>query len=86
MGIKPEWYFTFMFTTLKLIPGHILGIEGEKLAIMAFMAGGLFWMLAPFLDRRAAREKKSPIFTWIGILVAVYILVMTVVTYTVKTL
>jgi cytochrome b6 len=75
-----------MFTTLKLIPGHILGIEGEKLAIMAFMAGGLFWMLAPFLDRRAAREKRSPVFTWIGVVIAVYIVVMTFVTYTVKTL
>jgi cytochrome b6 len=86
MGIKPEWYFTFMFTTLKLIPSHILGIEGEKLAIMAFMAGGLFWMLAPFLDRRAAQDKKSPIFTWIGVIIAVYIVILTVMTYTVKTL
>ena len=86
LGIKPEWYFTFMFTTLKLIPGHILGIEGEKLAILGFMAGGLFWMLAPFLDRRAAQEKKSPIFSWIGIIIAVYIVAMTIATYTVKTL
>lgn len=86
MGIKPEWYFTFMFTTLKLIPSHIIGIEGEKLAIMAFIIGGLFWFLAPFLDRRAGRENKSPIFTWIGVFVALYIVVMTIVTYTVKTL
>ena len=75
-----------MFTTLKLIPGHILGIEGEKLAILGFMAGGLFWMLAPFLDRRAAQEKRSPVFTWIGIIIAVYIVAMTIATYTVKTL
>jgi cytochrome b6 len=29
-GIKPEWYFLFMFQTLKYIPGHLLIFE-EKL-------------------------------------------------------
>ena len=51
LGIKPEWYFTFMFTTLKIIPSHILAIEGELLAIFGFMVGGLLLMLVPFLDR-----------------------------------
>jgi cytochrome b6 len=86
MGIKPEWYFTFMFTTLKLVPAHILFIEGELLVILGIMAGGLFWLLVPFLDRRAAREKRSPAFTWIGLFVAAYIVVLTVITYTVKKL
>ena len=71
LGIKPEWYFTFMFTTLKLVPGHVLFVEGEKLAILGFMVGGLLWMLVPFLDRRAGpRRTKSPVFTWIGIALA----------------
>ncbi len=82
LGIKPEWYFTFMFSTLKLVPAHILGIEGEKIAILAFMAGGLLWMLVPFLDRRAAREERSPLFSWIGLALAAYIVTMTVLTYT----
>jgi len=84
LGIKPEWYFTFMFTTLKLLPSHIIFIEGEKLAILAFMAGGLFWMLVPYLDRRAAQEKRSPVFTLIGVAVFLYIVVMTILTYTVR--
>jgi cytochrome b6 len=82
LGIKPEWYFTFMFSTLKLVPAHILSLEGEKLAILAFMAGGLLWLLVPFLDRRAAREERSPLFSWIGAALAAYILTMTVLTYT----
>ena len=86
LGIKPEWYFTFMFTTLKIIPSHVLFIEGEKLAILVFMAGGLFWLLVPFVDRRAGREKKSPLFSWIGIAVGLYIAVMTILTYTVPKL
>jgi cytochrome b6 len=81
LGIKPEWYFTFMFTTLKIIPPHVGFIEGEKLAILGFMAGGLLWMLVPFLDRRAGREKRSPLFTWIGLALAAYIAVMTALTY-----
>ena len=86
IGIKPEWYFTFMFSTLKLVPAHILSLEGEKLAILGFMAGGLLWMLVPFFDRRAARGQRSPVFTWIGVALAAYIVVMTVLTYTVPKL
>jgi cytochrome b6 len=81
LGIKPEWYFTFMFTTLKLVPAHIFTIEGEVLAVMGFMLGGLILMLVPFLDRRAAREKRSPVFTAVGLAVLVYIIVMTGLTY-----
>ena len=86
IGIKPEWYFTFMFTTLKIIPAHIFGFEGEVLAILAFLVGGLFWMLVPFLDRRAGKEKKSPAFSWIGLIALLYIIVMTALTYLVPNL
>jgi cytochrome b6 len=81
LGIKPEWYFTFMFTTLKIVPSHIFSVEGEVLAILGFMLGGLLWLLVPFLDRRAAREARSPAFTIAGVLLAAYIAVMTALTY-----
>jgi cytochrome b6 len=81
MGIKPEWYFTFMFTTLKIVPSHIFSIEGEVLVILGFMLGGLLWLLVPFLDRRALQEKKSPAFSAAGALIVIYIVVMTALTY-----
>jgi len=81
LGIKPEWYFTFLFTTLKIVPAHIYKIEGEVLAILGFLLGGLLFLLVPFLDRRAAREKKSPVFTVIGLVIVIYILLMTALTY-----
>ena len=81
LGIKPEWYFTFMFTTLKVIPPHVFFIEGEVLAILGFMVGGLLWMLVPFLDRKASVEKKSPVFSWIGLFILLYIIVFTALTY-----
>jgi cytochrome b6 len=81
LGIKPEWYFTFMFTTLKIIPAHILSIEGEILGIFGFIIGGLLWMLVPFIDRNAAKGKKSPVFSVAGFIILLYIIVMTALTY-----
>jgi quinol-cytochrome oxidoreductase complex cytochrome b subunit len=53
--IRPEWYFVFMFQTLKLVPGGaIAGIEYEALAILAFGLGGAMLLLVPFLDRARA--------------------------------
>jgi quinol-cytochrome oxidoreductase complex cytochrome b subunit len=82
VGIKPEWYFMFMFQTLKYLPSHILGLEGEIVGILGFGLAGLVLLLIPFLDRRAARGESSPMFTWIGIVIIVYIIVLTYLGYT----
>ncbi len=76
-NIKPEWYFLFLFETLKLFPGEILGLNGETIAILVISAAILFFFLIPFVDRRSAAQQKSPVFTWIGILYVVYFSVMT---------
>ncbi|MFQ5746762.1 MAG: cytochrome bc complex cytochrome b subunit [Gemmatimonadota bacterium] len=81
IGIKPEWYFMFMFHTLKLLPAHILGVEGEVVGVIGFALGGLFLLLVPFLDRRAARGENSRAFTWIGLAIILYIIVLTVLGY-----
>ncbi len=80
-GIRPEWFFMFMFQTLKLLPAKILFVDGEVLGILAFGLGGIFWLLVPFLDKNSARNEKSPVFTFIGLVVLLYILGMTVVGY-----
>ena len=81
-GIRPEWYFMFMFQTLKYLPSHILGIEGEVAGILAFGLGGLFLLLIPILDRRTARGQPSRLFTWIGIAVILYMVLFTILGYT----
>jgi cytochrome b6 len=81
LDIKPEWYFLFMFTTLKLVPAHVLFLEGEMLIILGFIIGGLVWMLVPVLDRNASREKRSPAFSLFGLLVLLYIVVLTALSY-----
>jgi quinol-cytochrome oxidoreductase complex cytochrome b subunit len=82
IGIKPEWYFMFMFQTLKYLPSRILGIEGEIVGILAFGVGGLFLLVLPFLDRRADRGGRASLFTWIGIAIIVYVIVLTYLGYT----
>jgi cytochrome b6 len=78
-GIRPEWYFLFMFQTLKLIPAKILSFDGEVIGILVFAIGGLLWLLVPFIDRNEGERRRSWIFTALGLVVVVYIVVMTVV-------
>jgi quinol-cytochrome oxidoreductase complex cytochrome b subunit len=82
IGIKPEWYFMFMFQTLKYLPAHILGMEGEVVGILGFGVGGLLLLLVPLLDRRTARGEQSRLFTWIGVALIAYIVVLTWLGYT----
>jgi quinol-cytochrome oxidoreductase complex cytochrome b subunit len=80
-GIKPEWYFLFMFQTLKMLPASIAGVEGELLGLILFTFGGLLWFLLPVLDRRSMREERSPVVTAIGVLVLAFIGLMTLLGY-----
>jgi len=44
-GIKPEWYFLFLFQTLKIFPAHVLFVSGETLAgLLMFFAAVLFFL------------------------------------------
>lgn len=82
-GIKPEWYFMAMFQTLKLLPAHILGIEGELLGVLGFGLIGLILVGMPFLDRRAAAAKRASRFAaGFGLLLIAYSLVLTYLGYT----
>ena len=74
--IKPEWYFMFMFQTLKIIPPHIWIFEGEVVGIVGFMVGFLLWLLVPFLDQKDD-EKRFRYLRILGIIVIIFIAAMT---------
>jgi cytochrome b6 len=78
-GIKPEWYFLFMFQTLKYIPGTVLVFDGEVLGILLFSLAGLLWTLVPFWDRKSSRGEKSRSINYIGLFVVLYIIILTIV-------
>ncbi len=77
-GIKPEWYFLFMFQTLKFIPAKILFIDGEVLGVLLFGIAGMLWVLVPFWDRKSSRGIHHRSITYIGIFVVGYIILLTI--------
>jgi cytochrome b6 len=77
-GIRPEWYFLAMFHTLKLIPSHLLGFEGERLGVIAFGLVAVFLVFVPFLDRRSQTGRSSPLFTAIAVGGVLYLVVFTI--------
>ena len=79
--IKPEWYFLFLFQTLKLFPGDIFGLNGETIAILLISLGILGLFILPLLDKKSSRGERSPLFTAIGICYLAYFLVMTLIGY-----
>jgi cytochrome b6 len=83
-GIRPEWYFLAMFHTLKLLPSHVFGIEGEQLGVMGFALAALFLFLVPFLDRRSSAGERSPVFTVLAVLGLLYLVIFTIVGYYAK--
>jgi len=80
-GIRPEWYFMYMFQTLKYLPAKIGPLDGEMVGVLGFGLGGLFLFLVPFLDRQSMRGERSPLFFWIGVGIVTYIVVLSVLGY-----
>jgi quinol-cytochrome oxidoreductase complex cytochrome b subunit len=76
-GIRPEWYFLFMFQTLKLIPAKVLSFDGEVLGVLAFGVGGLLWFILPFLDN-PAKPRRRLLFKILGVIVVAYIVTLTI--------
>jgi cytochrome b6 len=75
-GIRPEWYFLFMFQTFKYLPARVLFIDSELLGLMGFGLAGLVWVLVPFLDYKAGFGRVTRFFTGLGIFALGFIVVM----------
>ena len=80
-GIKPEWYFLFMFQALKKLPAHLFQIdwlEGEVVGVLFFGFCGLVVLLVPFLDFGASRGRPRRLLNLLAALAVVFFIVMTV--------
>jgi len=80
-GIKPEWYFLFMFQTLKYLPAKIWVVDGEVVGIMAFNLVAVLLFIVPFVDRSPENKRRRLIFNIIGLIALLFIVVMTIVGY-----
>ena len=80
-GIRPEWYFVYMFQTLKYIPSKVLGMDGEVLGILFFGLLGLLLMVTPFISSRERSERRLNLLPVVGVLILAYIVVFSALAY-----
>ena len=80
-GIKPEWYFVFMFQTLKYIPSKVLGIDGELLGISFFGLLALLLVATPFLASGKGRRGRLDLLALAGGAALIYILALSALAY-----
>ncbi len=76
-GIKPEWYFLWIYQLLKEFPPHLFGFEGPELCLLVVGVLMGFWALVPWLDRASRRNRPSPMFTDIGFAAIYFLLFLT---------
>ncbi len=76
-GIKPEWYFLWIYQLLKEFPPHLLGMEGPQAALLMVTVLMGSWALLPWLDRKARRDESSPAFTDYGVGAILFVIFLT---------
>ena len=76
-GIRPEWYFLFMFQGLKMLPPKIWFVDGELVGVAASGFAAVAWIAIPFLDYRAGFGRVTRFFTGLGVFAIGFIVVMT---------
>lgn len=76
-GIKPEWYFLWVYQLLKEFPPHLLGMEGPQACMLVVTLMMLAWIAVPLLDRSSQRGKSSPAFTDFGVGVILFLALLT---------
>jgi cytochrome b6 len=80
-GIKPEWYFIYMFQTLKYIPAKVLGIDGEILGVLFFGVLGFLLIVTPFLNPSGRTRTRYGLVPVVGLLALIYIFVLSALAY-----
>jgi cytochrome b6 len=80
-GIRPEWYFVFMFQTLKFLPAKIFFLEGEFAGLLGFGLAAAVWIAVPFIDRKAGFGRVTRFFTGLGVFALGYITLMSALAY-----
>jgi cytochrome b6 len=77
-GIRPEWYFLWMFQALKYFPAHVMGIEGEAVALAGIALLALAGLTVPFW---ATTERTRALARWGGVAALIVMAALTLVAY-----
>jgi cytochrome b6 len=81
-GIRPEWYFLWMFQALKYAPPTIFGLSGELLVMVPVSIGAALLVFLPFLDRNTDRSRR--IIKWLAAAAILVMAALTVLALTAK--
>jgi cytochrome b6 len=76
-GIKPEWYFLFLFQTLKIFPAKVLFVTGDTVAVLLILLAAALFFFLPLIDNKPA-GRKGKIITACAFLLVVYAVAMSV--------
>ena len=80
-GIKPEWYFGWMFQTLRMLPSHILGLEGDLVGVLGIGVAALLWVAVPFLDDPRGQGTRGRFWMMVGAVAILYVVSFTLMVY-----
>jgi cytochrome b6 len=80
-GIRPEWYFLPLFSTLRLLPSRIGFVEGELVGLVGVHLLALGWALLPFWAMDRAGAERKHLVTGAGVLLVAYLITFTVLGY-----
>jgi cytochrome b6 len=67
-GIRPEWYFLWVFQALKYAPATVGGVSGELIVFGVLGAGGVLTLLLPLW---ATTDRARRVAQWAGAVVLV---------------
>jgi quinol-cytochrome oxidoreductase complex cytochrome b subunit len=76
-GIKPEWYFLFLFQTLKIFPSTILFVSGDTLAVLIILFFAILFFFLPLIDNKP-EKMKGRIISFIAVVFLVFAVGMSV--------
>jgi cytochrome b6 len=76
-GLKPEWYFLFLFQTLKIFPPKILFMNGDTVAVILIFLAGLLIFFLPLIDSKPA-ERRGKVITASAFLFLAFALLMSI--------
>jgi cytochrome b6 len=76
-GIKPEWYFLFLFQTLKIFPPKILFVNGDTVAVLVIFTGVILFFFLPMIDNKP-EERKGKMITLCAYLFMIYAVAMSI--------
>jgi cytochrome b6 len=80
-GIRPEWYFGWMFQTLRMLPSHILGLEGDLVGVLGIGLAAMLWVAVPFLDDRQGQGARGRFWMVVGVVAILYVVSFTLMVY-----